>query len=109
MARRKWVHRYGKLIEVDPHTYRAKNQSGTFNNILSDTADFQTIDGDVIGGRAGLREYQIRTGTRQVGTELKKPVDHDTAVRQSKENLINLHQEANIPLRYARGSWQEYK
>ena len=38
--------------------------------VLPDIKDFQTTDGVHINGRAGLKEYERRTGLEQIGTDL---------------------------------------
>jgi hypothetical protein len=38
-------------------------------NVMPDIAEFRTINGDVIGSRSSLREYEQRTGTRQIGND----------------------------------------
>jgi len=108
MSRRKWIVRNGKTIEVDPKTYRPVDRH-IFSGIIPDSKPFETIDGDYIGGRAQLREHEKRTGTYQVGNELKQPVSHETAVRQTKENLLKEYRDANIPVRFNNAQWQEYK
>ena len=105
MPRRKWVQTKDGLVEVDPHTYKPKG-ADTFKNIIPDIQPFETIDGDVIGGKRQLRDHERDTGTRQVGNDFKKPVDHDTAVRQTREKLIQHHKEQGVPLRFARADWQ---
>ena len=69
MPRETYVMRDGKLIPkrlAGPHPMARTMH----HNVMRDTSDFQTTDGVHIKGRAGLREYQRRTGMEQVGNDL---------------------------------------
>jgi|TARA_R110000824_G_scaffold388598_1_gene584229 hypothetical protein len=104
MSRRKWVMRDGKLTEVNPRTWRPRNAS-SFDGIISDSAPFQTVDGDYIGGRASLREHEKKTGTVQVGNDYQPPPPHDVAVRQTRDALVKEYNDAGIPLEDSNVSW----
>lgn len=38
-------------------------------NVMPDIAEFRTTSGEAIGSRSSLREYEQRTGTRQIGND----------------------------------------
>lgn len=51
--------------------------------VFSDIQPFQTQDGTPISSRSSLREYEQRTGTRQVG--------NDWADSKTKEKIYGRH------------------
>lgn len=63
-----YVMRNGRLVEKQT----APPKGGVF--VFSDIKPFATQDGTPIGGRAALREYEQRTGTRQVGTDINSEI-----------------------------------
>lgn len=72
MARETYVFRNGELVpkhEAQPLASRSRSFQ-----VMSDIAPFQTVgDRVAITSRSELREYERRTGTRQVGNDLKPP------------------------------------
>jgi hypothetical protein len=67
MARETYVLRDGKLIP------KAEAPPRPGMNYVPDIAPFETQDGTHISGRRALREYERRTGTRQVGNDMRPP------------------------------------
>ena len=62
----RYVHRDGKIV---PKT----EARSTVGHVMSDIEPFQTQDGKWITSRSRLREYEQRTGTRQVGNDWTGP------------------------------------
>jgi hypothetical protein len=69
--------RNGQLVEKQT----APPKGGVF--VFSDIQPFATQDGTPIGSRSTLREYEQRTGTRQVG--------NDWADSKTKERIYGRH------------------
>ena len=69
MARTTYVLRDGKLVVKDKDTF------GPVRDwmYVPDISPFETQDGTPISSRRDLREYEKRTGTRQVGNDIKLP------------------------------------
>lgn len=72
----------GKLVEKDS-VDRARSMT-----IIPDISPFQTQDGTPISSRVALREYERRTGTRQIGNDWpgsNKPQNWDSMIaRQNR-------------------------
>ena len=70
--RETYVYRDGKL--VPKHETEPLPTHGRSIHVMPDIAPFQTSGDKVaISSRSQLREYEKRTGTRQVGNDLKPP------------------------------------
>jgi len=67
MARETYVLRDGKLVPKAEAPPRGGMQ------YVPDISPFETQDGTHISGRRALREYERRTGTRQVGNDMRPP------------------------------------
>lgn len=50
--------------------------------VLPDIKDFQTTDGVNINGRAGLKEYEKRTGMEQIGNDSVNGLDEHGRLRR---------------------------
>lgn len=75
-----YVMRNGQLVEKS----KAAPLGGAFHfQTMSDIQPFQTQDGTSIGSRSTLRDYEQRTGTRQVG--------NDWADAKTKERIYGRH------------------
>lgn len=75
-----WVMRNGRLVEKS----KAPPLGGVFHfQAMSDIKEFVTQAGVPIGSRSALREYEQRTGTRQVG--------NDWADSKTKEKIYGRH------------------
>jgi hypothetical protein len=59
------------------------NTASSGPTVIPDIAEFVAPGGVLIGSRSKLREYEQRTGTRQVGTDLKAE-DYDVSKREPK-------------------------
>ena len=68
MPRQTYVMRDGKL--VPKHLAAPLPGRGMNHGAMPDIEPFVTTDGVEITGRAGLREYQRRTGLEQIGNDL---------------------------------------
>lgn len=71
-VRETYVFRNGELIPK--HEAQPLPSHGRSVHVMPDITPFQTVGDRVeIGSRSALREYERRTGTRQVGNDLKPP------------------------------------
>lgn len=63
-------YRYDAELEVvvQIHDHNGP-ESQTFHGIMPDIRHFQTQDGHEITSRSKLREYERRTGSRQIGND----------------------------------------
>ena len=63
-------YRYDKELDrvVEIHDHNGP-ESPTFHGVMPDIKHFSTQDGVEITSRSKLREYERRTGTRQVGND----------------------------------------
>lgn len=59
----RYVMRAGRVVPKQPAPAK------TWGFSMSDIAPFATQDGTPITSRSSLREYEQRTGTKQVGTD----------------------------------------
>lgn len=78
-------YRYDKDLDavVEIHDHNGP-ESPTFHGVMPDIKHFSTQDGVEITSRSKLREYERRTGTRQVGNDWtgpSKPVWWDAVQR----------------------------
>ena len=67
-------YRYDKDLDavVEIHDHNGP-ENPTFHGVMPDIRHFHTQDGVEITSRSKLREYERRTGTRQVGNDWTGP------------------------------------
>ena len=84
LKRKSWVIRDGKLVEK----HKAPPLTTNAHNFVRDITPFMTQDGVEISSRSKLRDYEARTGTRQVGndwTGREKPVWWDQHIDRERK------------------------
>ena len=80
MPRETYVLRDGKLVP------KAKASGTVCHNVMRDIETFTTVCGTEISSRSKLREFEQRTGTRQIGNDWpgrSKPAFWDEVTRRS--------------------------
>ena len=75
---------------LDPKTRKLvpkKQAKLSHMGVLPDIKDFQTTDGAHIKGRAGLKEYQRRTGMEQIGNDTVNGLDEQGGFQRKVEEM----------------------
>lgn len=88
-------YRYDKDLErvVEIHDHNGP-ENPTFHGVMPDIKHFTTQDGVEITSRSKLRDYERRTGTRQVGNDWsgsEKPSWWDRAMSEERERARRQH------------------